>query len=241
MRVVIVDDEALARRWIREHLAPEKDVQVIGEASDGTEAIRLIEEQKPDLVFLDVEMPGPNGIELLQRLNHDPYVIFTTAFDRYAVTAFELHALDYLLKPFTQARLAEALRRAREQLPDPAPPASERAQAMGRSPLDRLFVRTRGRILPIETSAIVRLEAERDYVAVHSGGKAHLLTTSLTRLMSQLDNSVFVRVHRSHAVNLRRIVEMTPASNGRLDIVLDTGDVVTASRTYAGQLRDLVY
>lgn len=242
MRVLIVDDEPLARQWIREHLKDDGRVELVGEARDGPDAVAQIHNTEPDLVFLDVEMPGLDGIEVLQRVRHDPYVVFTTAFDRYAVTAFELHALDYLLKPFTKARLTASLDRA---LADPRrsqPSTADRVRlATDPSPLQRLFVRTRGKIIPIDVTEIDRLQAQKDYVAAWVGDREHLLSTSFQGLLARLADDAFLRIHRSHAVNIRSIAEMSPTANGRIDVVMKNGDRLTASRTYAARLRELVF
>jgi two-component system LytT family response regulator len=202
----------------------------------------MIDEMKPDLVFLDIEMPGMTGIDVLSRITHDPAIVFTTAYDRYAVTAFELEALDYLLKPFGAKRLATALDRVKKSLGDPGNASvAERARAAleSREPFSRIFVRDRGRIIPIPVDGIDRLEAEDDYVGVHAGGKRYLVYLTMSEFEARLDPQRFVRIHRSHIVNLDKVAAFLPEEGGRLSIEMKDGTKLSASRTRSRELRHL--
>ncbi len=240
-RALIVEDEPIARARLRELLGQIDWIECIGEAADGKSAVRMIEELHPDLLFLDIEMPGMNGIEVLRSITQEPAVVFTTAYDHYAVTAFELEALDYLLKPFGAKRLHAALERAKRSLnADPEFPAAERARVAleSREPFKRIFVRDRGRIIPISVDSIDRLEAEDDYVAVHTQGKRYLVYLSMSEFEARLDPQRFVRIHRSHIVNLDRVAAFLPQDGGRLLIEMKDGVKLSASRTRAKELRN---
>jgi two-component system, LytTR family, response regulator len=241
IRTVIAEDEPLAARRLRELIADEPDLQLTGEARDGAEAARLIDELKPDLVFLDVRMPGVSGLETLERIRHRPAVVFTTAYDQYALAAFELAAVDYLLKPFGQERFREALTRVRRLLGNTnGSTALERAQeTLARRPLTRLFVRERDATRPLAVSSIDRLEARDDYVAVHAQGRMYLLNIPLQKLEERLDPEVFVRVHRSHIVNLDRITAIHSHDAARLIVELSDGARIVASRSGTQRLRQL--
>ncbi len=242
IRVVIADDEPLARKKLSRLLKQDSAVECVGVAADGPEAVRLVSELTPDLLFLDIRMPGATGIEVLEQLDHRPHVIFTTAYDRYAVTAFELQALDYLLKPFGKERFSQALERAKTVIAQREPGVTRsRLPALdAEGPLTRLFVRERGRIVPINITDIVRLEAVDDYVMVHVGGRKHLVSVRLRDFEARLDPDLFVRVHRSHMVNLDQVVSLTPHDGTRLQIELRDGTRIVASRTRSRELRKLV-
>lgn len=238
----IVEDEPIARNRLRELLGHVDWIECVGEAADGISAVKMIDELRPDLLFLDIEMPGMTGIEVLNSITHDPAVVFTTAYDRYAVTAFELEALDYLLKPFGAKRLETALERVRKSLHgDPEFPAVERARSALTSsgPFTRIFVRDRGRIIPIGVDTIDRLEADDDYVGVHAAGKRYLVYLSMNEFEARLDPQRFVRIHRSHIVNLDKVAAFLPEDGGRLRIEMKDGTKLMASRTRARELRHL--
>lgn len=240
---LIVDDEPLARRKLLELLSEAEWLRAVGEAADGETAAREIDRLEPHVVFLDIEMPGLSGLRVLERCRHRPVVVFTTAFDRYAVTAFELEALDYLLKPFGRDRFQAALRRVREALERPDPEALERASralAGAREPVDRIFVRDRGRIIPIGVAEITRLEAEDVYVAVHAAGRRYLVHLALQELERNLDPSRFVRIHRCHVVNLDFVAAFRPMEDSRLEVEMKDGTRLAASRARSKELRDRV-
>jgi two-component system LytT family response regulator len=242
VRTVIVEDEPISRARLAELLADVDWIECVGAAGDGLSAVKMIDELRPDLLFLDIEMPGISGLDVLARISHDPAVVFTTAYDRYAVTAFELEALDYLLKPFGEKRLGGALERVRKSLQNESPvPVAERARAAlaPGEPFSRIFVRDRGRIIPIAVDRIDRLEAEDDYVGVHSGGRRYLVYLSMNAFEARLDPRRFIRIHRSHIVNLDSVAAFLPEDGGHLSIEMKDGTKLTASRTRARELRHL--
>ncbi|MBV8519388.1 MAG: response regulator transcription factor [Acidobacteria bacterium] len=242
VRVVIADDEPLARRALREHLRHVDWVGRVDEAADGLSAVRLVDELRPDLVFLDVVMPGLSGVEAAEQFAHRPHIIFTTAYDRYAVTAFELGALDYLLKPFGRERVLGVLDRARVALQHGVPRIAARASQVLRQsmPVSSIYVKERGRLLRIPADRVQRLEACDDYVAVHADGKRHLMNARLGDLHARLDPARFVRVHRSHVINVDFIDAVETGNGSRLVVVLRDATCVTASRSGSAQLRSLV-
>ncbi len=237
LRALVVDDEPLARLRLRDLIAEVPWLACVGEAADAPGAAAAIRRWDPDLLFLDVQLPGTLGTDLAARLGPRPAVVFTTAYDRYAVTAFELHALDYLLKPFGRARFRVAAERARDTLEGRGREVRDRD---GSSELERLFVRDRGRILLVPVQAIERIESQDDYVEVHCEGRAHLVHMTLAALEQRLDPKRFVRVHRSHLVNLEFVRALTPRPGGLTDVTLASGQVVPGSRTRSRALRRLV-
>jgi len=243
IRALIVEDEPLARRVLRDLIAQVDWLELIGEAEDGLRALERIAALKPDLLFLDVEMPELSGLEVLERIEHHPAVVFTTAYDRYAVAAFELEAIDYLVKPFGRSRFEATLERLRRKWQEPETlvrgPERPRAALSG-GPLRRLFARLGDRIVPIPVPAITRIEAYDDYVAVHADGKRHLLNLTLSDLETRLDPERFWRVHRSHIVQLDAITLMRPYDDRRLVLTLSDGSEVVASRAGSQRLRGLV-
>jgi two-component system LytT family response regulator len=241
VRVLIVDDEPLARRTLRAHLSTVDWIGEVDEAADGLNAIRMIDTIKPDLVFLDIRMPGTSGIAVAEQIVHRPYIIFTTAYDRYAVTAFEIGALDYLLKPFGRERVLSVLERARIGLEHGMPPIAARAsQVLSQSkPLSRVFVKERGRMVAIPLEQVEHLEACDDYVALCIEGRRHLLHARLHDLYARIDQTRFLRVHRSHVVNVNCIKSLEPRDSSRLTVVLASGTRIPASRSGSSQLRSL--
>jgi two-component system, LytTR family, response regulator len=241
---VIVEDEPLARKTLRDMLVMEDWLEIVGEAADGLTAVEEINARKPELVFLDIHLPEISGLEVLKRLTHEPMVIFTTAHDRHAIAAFELAALDYLLKPFGRARLQQALTRARELL----------GRAGGRStvmdgqaalalssgaPLERILLRDGGRIVPVVVRDIERIEAEGDYAGVRARGKTVLVNLPLSDFEARLDPVRFVRIHRAHLVNLDFVDAIEPFDNSQLLVRMKDGAKITASRTASKRLREL--
>ena len=242
VRAVIVDDEPLARQQLRDFMGDVPWLECIGEASTGGEAVRVIDAQQPDIVFLDIRMPEMTGLEVLERIDHDPAVVFTTAHDRYAVAAFELGALDYLLKPFGRERFIGAVERARRSLQaeaDERPAQRVRAALDSERTMTRVFVRDRGRILPIPVQEIVRLEAEDDYVGLHARGRRFLVYLPLGEFEKRLDGERFLRVHRSHIVNLDHVAALVPYDASRLQVEMRDGTKIMASRTRSRELRHL--
>lgn len=249
IRTLIVDDESLARGRIRDMLACDASIEIVAECANGEEAIESIQQYSPDLVFLDVEMPGVDGFAVLEGLPADqmPAVIFVTAYDQYAVRAFEVYALDYLLKPFDQERFDKALNRAKAQI------TSERSDAMSERilraiediktkpvHLERLVIKMNGHVFFMKAEEIDWLEAEGNYVRLHSGKESYLLRDTISALESQLDPKKFIRVHRSAIVNVDRIAELQPWFHGEYRIVMREGVQLTLSRTYREKLHELL-
>ncbi len=260
IRVVLVDDEAPARSLLREYLAAHPGVEVVAECANGFEAVKVILEKRPELVFLDVQMPKLDGFEVLELLEPDPRaagapaVIFCTAFDEYALQAFEVHAVDYLLKPFGRERLAEALGRARERLalaasrapesaetpPSPSGSALARtARGAGRH-AERIVVRDGAQVHVLPVERVDYLEAQDDYVAIHAGGKAHLKHQTLSELAEALDPDRFVRVHRSFVANVERIARIELLAKDQRVAVLHDGRQLPISRTGHDRLKELL-
>jgi two-component system LytT family response regulator len=238
---LVVDDEPIARAGLRAMLGAFEWVEIVGEAADGEAAVRAIEALRPELVFLDVQMPGLLGTDVLRRLERAPFVIFTTAYSEHAVSAFELGAVDYLLKPFGPTRLAAAMERVRSALGEPAPvDALERLSgALTGGPISRLFVRVGGTLVPIPVERVSRFEADGDYVVAHAANGRHLLHLALSRLESRLDSRRFARVHRTHIVNLDHVRAFKPDSRGNLEAEMVDGSRVPVSRSRAQELRSL--
>jgi two-component system LytT family response regulator len=239
--VVIVEDEPLARKTLRDLLGEADWLETVGEAADGLTAVELLNTRRPDLVLLDVNLPELSGLEVLKRLVYEPAVIFTTAYDRHAIAAFELAALDYLLKPFGRARFRQALERARVSLErkEERPVLRDIHEAFGPRALERLFIRDGGRIVPVAVREIERVEAEGDYAAVRVRGKTYLVNLPLGDFEQRLDPERFVRVHRSHIVNLDFVETLEPLDNSQLLVRLRGGATITASRAASKRLRDL--
>jgi two-component system LytT family response regulator len=245
-RAVIVEDEPIARDQLRELLGAVEWIECVGEASDGMAAVSVIDTVKPDLVFLDIEMPELSGLDVLRRIQHDPAIVFTTAYDKFAVAAFELEAIDYLLKPFGRDRLFAALERVRRAVRDEGEPGvSSRAhealnQLSGSEPLTRIFVRDRGRIVPIAVRDIERLESDDDYVAVYSRGRRYLVYLNLSEFEARLDPTAFLRIHRSHIVNLDCVAALSTYDATHLQVEMRDGTKLLASRTRSRELKHLV-
>jgi two-component system LytT family response regulator len=241
VKTFIVDDEPIARAGLRAMLGAIDWVDVIGEAADGESAVSAINTRRPELIFLDVQMPGLIGTEVLRRLEGSPFVIFTTAFSEHAVTAFELGAVDYLLKPFGPSRLAAAMERVRSAIGEPSTVgASERLSgALAGGPISRLFVRVGGTLVPLPVERVSRFEADGDYVVAHSESARHMLHLSLSRLESRLDSRRFVRVHRTHIVNLDHVRAFKRDASGNLEAELLDGARVPVSRARAQEIRSL--
>jgi two-component system LytT family response regulator len=242
LRAVIAEDEPQARRTLRGYLSGADWIELVGEASDGASAVRLVDEVEPDLLFLDVRLPELTGLEVIGRIRHRPALVFTTAHDRFALAAFELGALDYLLKPFGAERFGRMLERVRAHIDVPgAPDAVERTRlALSSTPLRRLFARRGARIVPIPVESIRRVQAAGDYTEVHCATGRFLLHVSLADLLSRLDPERFRQVHRSHIVNLDQVREMKPYDERRLLIALEGGEEILASRKASEELRRLV-
>ena len=264
IRALVVDDEPLARRGIRARLARAGGYSIVAECASGREAIGAIREHNPDVVFLDVQMPGVDGFGVIREIGADrmPVVIFVTAYDTHALRAFDAHALDYLLKPIDDDRFASAVERARRRVAErdesavarrlvalmqevgSAADASHAGQA-GRvespaaapAPPGRIVVRDRDRVLLIDVGDIDWIGADGDYVRVHTAGKSHLLRDTMAAMEGRLDPSAFVRIHRSAIVNVDRIRELRPYSSREYSVILRDGTRLRLSRRYRDRLR----
>jgi two-component system LytT family response regulator len=243
LRAVVVEDEPLARRTLRDLVALTDGIELVGEAADGLSAVALVDELRPDLLFLDVQLPELSGLQVLERLTHRPAVIFTTAHDRYAVAAFELEAVDYLMKPFGLRRFQAAVERLRRRLDASATRAddADRARmALQRGPLRRVFARQGERIVPVAVEDITHIEAKDDYAEVHAGGETHLLSLRLSDLEARLDPERFLRIHRSHVVSLDAVAQVRARDDRRLEVVLRDGTRLVASRAGSQRLREMM-
>jgi len=239
--ILIADDEPLARRTLRKHLSDLGCGHQIHEAPDGKTAIALANKERPELIFLDIVMPGTTGLEVLEQLDYEPKVIFTTAHDQYAVTAFELGALDYVLKPFGRDRLESVLQRAQVALDASDVSLSSRAKEalQPTRALSRVFVRDGNRIVPIALTSIERVQGADDYVTIFATPKEYLARIRLSDLDTHLASSNFMRIHRSHLINLEYVASIEAYDAGRVEVVMKSGARIIASRTGSKRLRGL--
>lgn len=245
MRVIIVDDEPLARAVLREHLGFFPDVEISGECANGFEAVKAIAELAPDLVFLDIQMPKLDGFEVVELAGAKTHYVFVTAYDQFALRAFDVHALDYLLKPFTRGRLAQALAHARERVAAPAQGSDAMralvADAQARhQPIERVLIRDGARVQVIPVERIDYVEAQDDYVAFFADGRQWLKNQRMAELESQLDPQAFLRVHRSYIVNLSAIARIEPTGKDGHCAVLKSGARIPISRSGYTKVRDLM-
>ncbi len=241
IRVLICEDEPLARETLRDFIATQPDLLLVGEATNGREALKLIRALNPELVFMDIQMPEMTGLEVVRQLETVPPIIFTTAYDQHAVTAFELNALDYLLKPFTQERFAKAVERALDAQVSPAERSQTAEGALARSeaePLTRILVRDRGRIFPLAIDDIEHLKSDLKYTQITAKGASYLVRVPLADLEPRLDPERFLRVHRNAIVNLDHVVSMKPDEQSQLQILMRDGTELLANREASKRLRD---
>ncbi len=263
LKTIIVDDEALARRGLKLRLSAREDVEIIAEARNGREALELISKHRPDLVFLDIQMPGIDGFEVLRRLppGDMPIVVFVTAFDDYAIKAFEANALDYILKPIEDDRLGEALDRAADNLDlkralahrksllkivgdiTGEPVASmQELEARGvdslrKKEVPKLAIKDAGTTTWVPQDEIDWIDAAGDYMCVHAGGETHIMRMTMKKLEAELDPEYLQRIHRSTIVNIHRVTEMRSHINGEYFLTLEGGNTVKLSRTYKDKLK----
>lgn len=259
IRTLIVDDEPAARRGVRLLLEKDPVVEIVGEAADGPAAVALIERERPDLLFLDVQIPGGNGFEVLERCNalRAPVVVFVTAYNEHALRAFEVNAIDYLLKPYDDRRFAAALNRAKDEVRrreletansrlgqlleylqshtglksagEPVPAAEE-----------RVFIKSAGEIFFLKTDEIDWIEAEGDYMKLHTAGRSYLMRETMARLEARLDGRRFYRIHRSTIVNIDRLRKLSPAFGGEYAVILHDGTKLKLSRGYHDRIAALL-
>ena len=248
IRTLLVDDEPIARRGIRQHLQAETDVEIIGECANGQEAVAAIRAQKPDLVFLDVQMPLLNGFGVVEEVGADrlPAVVFVTAYDEHAIRAFEVNALDYLLKPIEPRRFQKTLNRVRDQLSDSSSPEKLSAllRLLGTSDalfkkqtyVDRIVIKENERVLMLPIDDIDWIGAQGNYVQIHTRSKSHLLRETMDGMERKLDPMKFVRLRRSTIVNAERVKELKPLLNGEYAVYLKNGVELASSRRYRKNL-----
>lgn len=247
MKTLIIDDEDLARAVVREHLAAHPDVEVMGECANGFEALKAAAQHQPDLIFLDIQMPKLDGFEVLELLEAEgkrPAVVFVTAYDQHALRAFEAHAVDYLLKPFSKERFDSALAKARAlQSAQPAPPQAPAAELASSArqgrPLERIVVKDGPKVTVVHLDRLDWVQAQDDYVLLRTEGKNLLKQQTLASLETQLDSSRFIRIHRSYILNLDRLVRVEQDSKEHRDAILRDGVRLPVSRAGFQRLREL--
>lgn len=243
LTAIIVDDEELARSLIREYLASHPEITIIAECANGFEAVKVVTELKPNLMFLDIQMPKLNGFEVIELLDESPAVIFVTAFDQFAVKAFDVHAVDYLLKPFGKQRFDEALSHAvlriRSHEPAKTKVVAEEAKPTGQ-PLERILIKEGSKVLVIPAEKVDYIEAQDDYISVRSEGKSHLKMQRLAMLETLLDNRRFVRIHRSYILNIERLSKIELYAKDSRTAILKDGTQLPVSRTGYDKLKELL-
>jgi two-component system LytT family response regulator len=242
VRVVIVDDEPLARRVLKEFLAAHSDVEIVAECANGFEAVKAVTDQRPDLLLLDVQMPKLDGFEVVELVGGETDVVFITAYDTYAIRAFEVHAIDYLLKPFSAERLADALARARERRVSKTRPAQTLTSEIhaDRAPIDRILIRDRGDVHVVPVHKIDYIEAQDDYAAIRSGGRTFLKEQTMGDLESLLDPAAFVRIHRRYLLNVSRLAKIALGAKESHIAILGDGTELPISRAGYARLRELL-
>jgi two-component system LytT family response regulator len=239
LRILIVDDEPLARGLIREYLAKYPDLSIVGESEHGLQAVQDITVLAPDLIFLDIQMPKLSGLEVLDLTGRRRGVIFTTADDQHALKAFDLHAVDYLLKPFSQQRFDDALARARRAVAQAQPGVQNLLADAGQRPA-RILIRDRNQVHVIAVEKIEYVQAQDDYISIHSAGRDYLKTQSLAELATQLDPAQFVRVHRSYLLNMQFLQSLERATKDNFVAVLRNGQHIPVSRSGYERLGGLI-
>jgi two-component system LytT family response regulator len=248
IRTLIADDELLARERLRQLLGNQPEIELVGECMDGREAVAAIQEKSPDLIFLDIQMPELDGFAVLDaiKLESMPVIVFVTAHDKFALRAFEVHAVDYLLKPFDRERFQSALRRALEQVKHRQDPARSQAQAAALAeiqspakPTDRLAIKSDGRITILKMADVAWIEAAHNYVEIHEDKRSHLLRETMGGIEQKLPPEKFVRISRSVIVNVDRVKELQPTFYGEYKVTLHNGKCLTLSRRYRSKLPQL--
>jgi two-component system, LytTR family, response regulator len=240
-KIVIVDDEAAGRTLIKQYLTEYPSLIVVGEANNGVDAIKVINEFKPDLIFLDIQMPGLSGFEVLSHLDEIPQIIFSTAYDKYALQAFEVHAVDYLLKPYTRERFKHAVQRIRnDEQPNPVQPLAESLMGNAATYPERILVQIGQKLINIAVTDILWIEADGDYARLITGNGKYLSNYGISNLESKLNPNNFIRVHRSSLINVAFIKEVQKYVSS-YDVIMHNGDVVRVSRGYMENLKKLMY
>jgi two-component system LytT family response regulator len=242
IRTIIVDDEELARKMLIEFLSSHPEIEVVAECANGFEAVKAVGDLKPDLIFLDIQMPKLDGFEVLELIGTDRAVVFVTAYDEYALRAFEIHAVDYLLKPFAAERFEMALQRVKQRLGGKMPAAAELAASARPAAqfLERLVVKDGTRVNVIPVAKLDYAEAQDDYVALSTEGKKHLKQQTISSLETTLDPRQFLRIHRSYIVNLEKVTKIEPYSKDQYVVVLASGQQLPVSRSGYARLREFL-
>jgi two-component system, LytTR family, response regulator len=243
-KVIIIDDEEAGRKLIRQYLSEYPDQIVLGEANNGVDAIRLIREFKPDLIFLDIQMPGMNGFEVLTHLDEMPKVIFSTAYDQYAMQAFEVHALDYLLKPYTRERFQKAMEKATLQEMSnglqPVQGLTESLLQAGKTYPEVILVQIGQKLIKVALNEVLRIEAEGDYSILITVQQRYLSNYGVGALEQKLNPQKFMRIHRSSIINLDFVKEIQKQISS-YDVLMQNGEVVRVSRSYAERIKEITY
>ncbi|MFT4683020.1 MAG: two-component system LytT family response regulator [Flavobacteriales bacterium] len=239
MKALIIDDERLARKEIFHLLKAHPEVEIIGEAANADEALNLIDEKEPDLLFLDIQMPGKSGLELLSELDHAPEVIFVTAYDEYAIKAFEVNALDYLLKPVEENRLAEAVKKVQERIAHREKQQDEHVTKEALSSSDQIFIKDGEKCWFVPLTDVRLFESEGNYVRVYFNNFKPLILRSLNQLEERLNERQFFRTSRKHIVNLNWVTAIEPWFNGGLRCTLKDGKEIEVSRRQATRFKEL--
>lgn len=239
-KVIIVDDESAGRQLIKEYLEDYKDLILLGEANNGVDAVKLVNEFKPDLVFLDIQMPGMTGFDVLTHLEELPQIIFSTAYDQYALKAFEVHAIDYLLKPYTRERFKVAIEKLRDTAYNNARPLTESLLMETTKYPERILVQSQNKLVTIRLEDVVRIEAYGDYSKIIIGDQTYLSNYCISTLEEKLNGDIFIRVHRSSIINLNKVKELNKYVKS-YDVTMLNGDVVRVSRGYMDNIKKLMY
>jgi len=240
-KVIIVDDEAAGRQLIKEYLEDFPDLILLGEANNGVDAVKIINEFKPDLIFLDIQMPGITGFDVLTHLEELPQIIFSTAYDQYALKAFEVHAIDYLLKPYTKDRFAIAIEKSNKSIDNnkARPLAESLLLETAKSP-ERILVQSQNKLVTIALKDVVRVEAYGDYSKIVVDDKTYLSNYGISTLEEKLNSTIFIRVHRSSIINLNKVKELNKYTKS-YDVTMLNGDVVRVSRGYMDNIKKLMF
>lgn len=239
-KVIIVDDESAGRQLIKEYLEDYKDLILLGEANNGVDAVKLINEFKPDLVFLDIQMPGMTGFDVLTHLEELPQIIFSTAYDQYALKAFEVHAIDYLLKPYTKERFNASIEKLRDNLYNKARPLTESLLMETSQYPKRILVQSQNKLVTLSLEDVIRIEAYGDYSKIVVNDQTFLSNYGISTLEEKLNNEVFIRVHRSSIINLNKVKELNKYTKS-YDVTMLNDDVVRVSRGYMDNIKKLMF
>lgn len=239
-KVIIIDDESAGRQLIKEYIESYPELVVLGEANNGVDAVKLINEFKPDLVFLDIQMPGMTGFDVLTKLEELPQIIFSTAYDQYAIKAFEVHAVDYLLKPYTKERFKVAIDKLNHNTDNKARPLAESLLMDTPKYPERILVQANNKLVTIALEDVIRIEAYGDYSKLITEDKTYLSNYGISVLEEKLDDAIFIRVHRSSIINLKAVKELNKYSKS-YDVTMKNGDVVRVSRGYMENIKKLMF